>query len=90
MVRDLGPSKVVDPADQARIASSEFYGTTVQLQAPTPPRIEMTEQMRVGAETFAANLDGAVNGMFFKGGVVPEGLTAGRPAEGASARLSDR
>lgn len=45
-----------------------------EIAPPSPPRVELTEELKIGAETFVANIDQVFNEMFFKNGEVPPEL----------------
>ncbi|MEZ4270285.1 MAG: hypothetical protein R3C68_02245 [Myxococcota bacterium] len=67
-------------------SSEQLYSVgETQLKPPPPPRITMSDDMRLGAESFATNLDEVFKGFLFKPGAAPEGFQKPTDLSGASA-----
>jgi hypothetical protein len=68
----------VDSVDKSQGASqaggvSSLYGPeSTQIAPPSPPKVEMNEDLRLGAETFVNNMDQIVNQFLFKDGAIPQ------------------
>lgn len=70
-----GSQQVKDSAAITRGAdglttAEQLYGTA-QINPPAPPRIEITADLKLGAEGFAANIDQLANEALFRNGAAP-------------------